>query len=1120
MALLQQPLFNPRLIAKNVDVRPIPEAQAAIVHGWAEEIRSGRITQQKETAIRRPFLEKFFVQILGYRGYGQGESWQIHDEQGAGRGAVDCALGEFSHDGSRIVAPFELKGADTVSLDAIMPGRHKSPVQQAWEYANDTPGCHFVLVSNMVELRMYAVGHGRQAYERWHLADLVDPREYARLQLLLSAENLLSGRTAQLLESSVKADKEITDKLYCDYRTLRINLIVSLAQSNEHLSLAEAIEHAQTILDRVLFIAFAEDRRLLPEKTLEQAFAARNPFNPQPVWDNFKGLFAAIDKGSPALGIAAYNGGLFAHDPALSALRVGDDICHQFRQLGDYDFASEVGVTVLGHIFEQSVADLEELRHAADEGTFELKVKEQTKRASARSVKGRRKDEGVVYTPDHVTAFIVEQALGGYLQAQFERRLRAYVVDPERPHDTDGEIVWKPLARDDKAARERLPRTGGRAAGGKFQGDVEARAYEYLFWRDWMDFLKTVRVVDPACGSGAFLVAAFDWLQAEYTRVNEQLHAITGSYDLFDLNKAILNGNLYGVDLNAESVEITKLSLWLKTAERGKPLTSLEANIHLGNSLIRGSEYSQRAFDWQAAFPEAFAAGGFDVVLGNPPYVRMERIKPIKPYLKRHYQVAADRADLYAYFYEIAVRELLRAGGRLGYISSNSFMKTRSGEPLRRFLLARTRLLAMVDFGDLQIFEGVTTYPVVVIAEKRAADTAPAENEALRYLVLEEKPGSLSAAFEQQAQQMPLSQLGSGSWQLETPALAALRRKLIDGHPTLKQVYGSPLYGIKTGLNEAFVVDRATRDELIRRDPRSADLLKPFLVGDDLKKWHAEPPSSWLIYIPRNKISIDDFPAIREHLLPFRRRPERKSDLERRATQQAWFELQQGAVGESGVFDRNKLVFPEISQGPKFSIDRSRAYLNKTVFSLPTDDARLLGLLSSKLAWFFFLGEANALRGGSWRLLMQQVYLERFPVPPEGEYERIADLAACLQLLSEQHRDVCSEVARRIPDLAPGSRVDKLPGVLQDWWQHDFAGFRAAVKKHFKQDIPLAERSDWERYLETERAKVQGLDAEIARLEAQLDREVYALFVLDEAEITLLESTLSRAGQQEEEEAA
>ena len=128
-------------------------------------------------------------------------------------------------------------------------------------------------------------------------------------------------------------------------------------------------------------------------------------------------------------------------------------------------------------------------------------------------------------------------------------------------------------------------------------------------------------MLDPACGSGAFLVAAYDLLNIEYKQINEQIQAITGTFGLFNIDQSILNGNLYGVDLNPESIEISKLSLWLKTAQRGKPLQSLETNLRVGNSLINelGGEFSPRAFDWQSVFPQVFAAGGFDVVLGNPP---------------------------------------------------------------------------------------------------------------------------------------------------------------------------------------------------------------------------------------------------------------------------------------------------------------------------------------------------------------------------------------------------------------------------------------------------------------------------------------------------------------------
>jgi hypothetical protein len=207
------------------------------------------------------------------------------------------------------MAPFELKGAKTKDLDAIMPGRAKSPVQQAWEYATNAPGVRWVLVSNMVEIRLYGFGEGTQAYERFELAKLTEPVEYARLMLLLSADNLISGRTAELLKESRREDKDITDALYTDYKSLRQELISAVRLELPSLDGLAAIAAAQTILDRVLFTAFAEDTGLLPQRILEKAFEHSDPFNPRPIWENFKGLFAAIDKGNNALNVPPYMAG-------------------------------------------------------------------------------------------------------------------------------------------------------------------------------------------------------------------------------------------------------------------------------------------------------------------------------------------------------------------------------------------------------------------------------------------------------------------------------------------------------------------------------------------------------------------------------------------------------------------------------------------------------------------------------------------------------------------------------------------------------------------------------------------------------------------------------------------
>ena len=173
---------------------------------------------------------------------------------------------------------------------------------------------------------------------------------------------------------------------------------------------------------------------------------------------------------------------------------------------------------------------------------------------------------------------------------------------------------------------------------------------EIAFWRAYLAELKDFTIVDPACGSGAFLVAAFDEMARRYRDAVTGLAAL-GQEIEFDVSDQIVTGNLHGVDLNPESVEITRLSLWLKTARPQHKLQNLEATIKDGNSLIADPVYAERPFDWRAKFPEVFARGGFDVVIGNPPYVRMEYLKAEKPYLAQHYVVADDRTDLYAYFF-------------------------------------------------------------------------------------------------------------------------------------------------------------------------------------------------------------------------------------------------------------------------------------------------------------------------------------------------------------------------------------------------------------------------------------------------------------------------------------
>ena len=193
---------------------------------------------------------------------------------------------------------------------------------------------------------------------------------------------------------------------------------------------------------------------------------------------------------------------------------------------------------------------------------------------------------------------------------------------------------------------------------------------------------------------------------------------------------------------------------------------------------------------------------------------------------------------------------------------------------------------------------------------------------------------------------MPRARLGAGSWQFENDKLASLRDKIVKGRKTLGEVYGAPLYGIKTGLNDAFIIDSATRNRLVKQDKESAKLLKPFLKGENVKRWRIEPEELFLVNTPKGKVDIDNYPAIRDWLLPF------KGDLEGRATKQEWFELQQAQLTYQLKFVAPKIIYMDIANNPPFAFDSDGFFVDCTLFVVPDADTFLLAFLGSELINF------------------------------------------------------------------------------------------------------------------------------------------------------------------------
>jgi hypothetical protein len=406
------------------------------------------------------------------------------------------------------------------------------------------------------------------------------------------------------------------------------------------------------------------------------------------------------------------------------------------------------------------------------------------------------------------------------------------------------------------------------------------------------------------------------------------------------------------VDLNGEAVQIARLSVWIKTAERGKELTDLDGTIRAGNSIVDDPAFDPRALDWRSAFPAVFADGGFDVVVGNPPYVRQELLGEVKPYLGRRFAAYHGMADLYVYFFERGL-ELLRPGGRLSFIVTNKWMKAGYGAPLRRLFAERAWVEAVIDFGHAkQIFAEADVFPSIVVVAKPVAGEAPPDDEVEVSVIPRERLriDDLQTQVDEEGFRLPRSRLGDEPWRLEPPEVQRLLDKIRErGVPLAEYAGVKPYYGIKTGCNEAFLIDTATRDRLVAEDPSSAKILKPYLRGQDVQRWVPAWDGFWMIFARRG-IEIDRYPAVRAHLERFREKLEPKPGAwdekrdglwpGRKPGPYAWYEIQD-TVAYWELLEGPKILYQEIQFHPAYALDQQGLFTNNKVFLLPTSDPYL-----------------------------------------------------------------------------------------------------------------------------------------------------------------------------------
>ncbi|MBJ7254456.1 MAG: Eco57I restriction-modification methylase domain-containing protein [Sphingomonadaceae bacterium] len=708
-----------------------------------------------ETKAQESFTQRFFVETWGYRQDGTG-SPTFHLEpqfeiagagQTGGKGKADLGIGLFG-DGRPKIPQIVCEFKDIRSgLDNKQnrKGNNRSPVQQAQDYLwgarrgvalNAPVQPRFAIVTDMNEFRLYWSEDMPERYVRFKVGNLKQQLEFDDIPALAEGTSeeaqfdrflfwylfqpamLLSdaGRTRleRLVERQGKIEKKLEDDFYDDYRNYREALINYITVHKPvEMTKSGAVRLGQKLLDRFIFIMFAEDmggRVGFPANALQEELKdrSRSKFlepNGLEIWELLKQIFRVMNDGGE-LGdadIHQFNGGLFAPDSAIDALTLPNRLFairgqsqndaklaeHKktlFYLAATYNFAKEgdaknsIGLYTLGHIFEQSIVELEKLEADADD---RLSLTDVTK----------RKRDGVYYTPEWAVRRIIEETI----EPLFTK--------------------WK-------------------AGAGWANDGLPTKEAAANYW----ERLQKIKVIDPACGSGAFLIVALRYLQREFELAADYAlatKAISKRPSEAEITEMILVNNLFGVDINPASVEITRLSLWLHTAQANKPLSSLDSHIACGNSLIDSRFYDKRklydeeekdrinTFDWQGDF----ATGSFDAVIGNPPYVKLQN------FVKVHADMAAwlvsnasgyeststGNFDLYLPFIEKGLA-LLNGGGRMGYIAPNLWPTLEYGEGLRGLIHKGRHLEKWLDFRSFQVFEEATVYTAIQIFSKASVD--------------------------------------------------------------------------------------------------------------------------------------------------------------------------------------------------------------------------------------------------------------------------------------------------------------------------------------------------------------------------------------------------------------
>ncbi|EHM3198976.1 Eco57I restriction-modification methylase domain-containing protein [Campylobacter coli] len=749
--------------------------------------------------------------------------------------------------------------------------------------------------------------------------------------------------------------------------------------------------------------------------------------------------------------------------------------------------------------------------------------------------------EGSFYTPSFITSYMCKESITKVVLDKFNTQFDLDAKDISE--------LRKSLRKEDKKAQKEL--------------------------------LNSIKICDPAVGSGHFLVSALNVMLSIYDELNlfdEEFYLevqndeilITGrkgefieykrpstpkdkahliQQELFHTKKDIIENNLFGVDINPNSCEITKLRLWIELLKHSfyqsfddenyhdlKTLPNIDINIKCGNSLVSyfetgkslnhypnikerinkykrivkdykegfytdknliakeiknlqesfknfclkdkfnkeikqltngANEYSKKygdfladehhdekfksffsknmfefsfdekvatkefanlkkeydnifnlesnhPFEWRFEFPEILDDDGnfkgFDLIIGNPPYIRQEELKELKPHLAKNYKVYKGTSDIYTYFYELGFN-VLKENGILSFITSNKYTRAGYGEALREFLLKNTYILKYIDLNGIKVFDSATVDTSILCFEK-----SKSKDNKFKYLALSNeilKTCAYNIGLYKDFAEFSQNSLSKESFTFSDENTSALKAKIERIGTPLKEWQGLNIYrGILTGYNEAFIITTEKRNEILANckdeaeKERTAKLIRKMLRGRDIKRYSYEWAGLWVIFIPWHFPNVEkpktmleneqdlkeQYPSLYKHLLSHKERLS-KRNKEETGIRYEWYCLQRWGANYYQEFEREKIGWQRITQEPSFILEKEYILLDSMAFMVANSKNELkylLGFLNSSLIFYYFknIGHLYSDKG----FLLSNQYVEKFPILKiNSKNQKIAD---------------------------------------------------------------------------------------------------------------------------------